>query len=75
MLSGVLQHCRLVLAKSIGGCRCVLLEAGSCSSFGLTYIPAWAGSGVGTSAGYVVDMTIGFFSLELVFRMDKSLAK
>ena len=42
IFASMLQHCRLVLTKSIDGCRGVLLEAGSCSAFGLTDIPAWA---------------------------------
>ena len=42
IFASMLQHCRLVLTKSIRGGRGMLLEAGSCSAFCLTNIPAWA---------------------------------
>ena len=42
IFASMLQHCRLVLPKSIGGGGGMLLEAGSCSSFCLANIPAWA---------------------------------
>ena len=42
IFASMLQHCRLVLPKSIGGSRSMLLEAGSCCSLGFSNIPAWA---------------------------------
>ena len=63
----MLQHCRLVLAKSISRGGRMLLEAGSCSAFSLTYISAWAWCEVGASAGNVVDVACCFFFLKFVF--------
>ena len=51
VFASMLQHCRLVLTKSIGCSGCMLLEAGSCSPLRLTHIPAWARGGIDTSTG------------------------
>ena len=71
VFASMLQHCRLVLPKSIGGSRGVLLEAGSCSAFSLTNIPAWARCGVSTSTGYVVDDAGLFFPWESILGLYK----
>ena len=74
IIASMLQHCRLVLPKSISGGRGVLLEAGSCSPFSLTDIPAWAWCRVGTSARYVVDMAYCFLLFQLVLGLNKRFA-
>ena len=63
LFAGMLQHCRLILAKSIHRGGLVLLEAGCCSPLGFPNIPAWAWCRVGTSAGYVVYLADLFFFL------------
>ena len=55
VVTSVLQHCRLVFAKSIGGSGCVLLETGSCSPFGLTYVYVRAWLTVDACTWLVVD--------------------
>ncbi len=67
VVASVLEHGRFVFPQSVGGGGSVLLETGCDGSFCLTDIPAWARCGVGTSAGYVVDMTYSLFFLEFVF--------
>ena len=67
----MLKHCRLVVSKSIGGGRCVLLEPSIECAFGFSNIPAWARYGVGTSAGYVVDKTCLTLFFELILGVDE----
>ena len=71
MVAGVLEHGRLILPQSIGGGGSVLLETRRDGSLGLTNISAWARCGVGTSAGYVVDMTRSLIFLKFVLRFDQ----
>ena len=75
VIASMLQHCRLVLTKSIDGGRCVLLEAGSCSAFSLTNIPAWAWCRVSSSAGDVVDNAGLLLFRKLVFGLDKTFSE
>ena len=70
VFASMLQHCRLVLAKSIDGSRGVLLEAGSCSVFSLTNIPAWAWCEISASTGYVVDYACSLLLGICVLRFD-----
>ena len=42
VVTGVLQHCRLVLPKSIGSGGFMLLEAGVNCPFSFPYISSWA---------------------------------
>ena len=71
IVSGMLQHCRLELTKSIRRSGRVLLEAGSCSPFSFANVCAWARCGISSSAWYVVDMTSGLLFVELVFGLNQ----
>ena len=71
IFASMLQHCRLVLPKSIGGSLGVLLEAGSCSSFCFSYISAWARCRINASARYVVNVANSLFLFDLVLGFDK----
>ena len=42
IFASMLQHCRLILTKSIGRSGLMLLEAGGCIAFGLSNTSAWA---------------------------------
>ena len=50
----------------------MFMEVSRSGALCLTYIPAWAWRGIGTSAGNVVDMTRGFFLLKFILRIDQS---
>ena len=75
MVAGVLEHGRLILPQSVGGGGGVLLETGRDGSLCLTNISAWARCGVGSSAGYVVDMAYGLLLFEFVFRMNEGFSQ
>ena len=71
LFARMLEHCRLVFAKCVGGGGCVLPESSCRCSLGFTDIGARAWCRVGAGTGDVVNEAGGGLFFELVFRLDK----
>ena len=70
VVAGVLEHCRLVFAESVGRGGSVFLETSSCGPFGFAYVYVWAWLMVNTCTWLVVYDTDFFFFFQLVLRFD-----
>ena len=70
VVTGMLQHCRLILPKSIGRGGCVFLEAGSCSPFSFAYVNTWAWLMVNACTWLVVHNANFILFVQFVFRFN-----
>ena len=66
----MLQHCRLVFAKSVGCSGSVFLETGSCGPFGFAYVYIRAWLMVDACTWLVIYKANFFFLFQFVLRFD-----
>ena len=70
VVTGMLQHCRLILPKSISRSGGVFLEAGSCSPFSFAYVYTWAWLMVDACTWLVVHNANFILFVQFVFRFN-----